>query len=85
MTSRDKPARARTGDSLTPRELKILALLTAGNSTRDIAEQLGITPATVKTHLTSVYKKTGVKNRVQAARHYLAHHGARRDNPTTTG
>jgi DNA-binding CsgD family transcriptional regulator len=74
MATWNKAARARHGDALTPRELEILALLAAGNSTPDIAEQLGITPGTIKTHLTSVYKKIGAKNRVQAARHYLDHH-----------
>jgi DNA-binding CsgD family transcriptional regulator len=74
MATWNKAARARSGDPLTPRELEILAVLAAGHSTPDIAEQLGITPGTIKTHLTSVYKKIGAKNRVQAARHYLDHH-----------
>jgi DNA-binding CsgD family transcriptional regulator len=63
----------RASGSPTRRELEILALLAAGNSTPDIAAQLGISPGTVKTHLTSVYKKIGAKNRVQAARYYLDH------------
>jgi DNA-binding CsgD family transcriptional regulator len=62
-------------EALTRREHEILALLAAGDSTSDIAAQLGITPGTVKTHLTSLYKKIGAKNRVQAARYYLDHHG----------
>jgi DNA-binding CsgD family transcriptional regulator len=74
MAHWNKAARARQGDPLTPRELEILALLAAGNTTADIAEQLGIAPGTIKTHLTSVYKKIGARNRVQAARHYLDHH-----------
>jgi DNA-binding CsgD family transcriptional regulator len=69
----NKLARARKGEPLTPRELEVLALLAAGNTTVDIARQLGITPGTVKTHLTSVYKKIGASNRVQAARYYLDH------------
>jgi DNA-binding CsgD family transcriptional regulator len=60
-------------DSLTRRELQILTLLAAGNSTPEIAQQLGISPGTVKSHLTSVYKTIGAKNRVQAARYYLDH------------
>jgi DNA-binding CsgD family transcriptional regulator len=63
----------RESNPLTRRELEILALLSAGHSTPDIARQLGISPGTVKTHLTSVYKKIGAKNRVQAARYYLDH------------
>jgi DNA-binding CsgD family transcriptional regulator len=58
---------------LTHRETEILALLAAGHSTPDIAAQLGISPGTVKSHLTNIYKKIGAKNRVQAARYYLDH------------
>jgi DNA-binding CsgD family transcriptional regulator len=76
MVHWNKAARARRGDPLTPRELEILALLAAGHSSAAIAERLEITPATVKTHLTSVYRKIGAANRVQAARHYLDHHGS---------
>jgi DNA-binding NarL/FixJ family response regulator len=61
------------GGKLTERELEILALLAGGLSTPEIAGQLGIAPATVKTHLTSTYRKVGAKNRVQAARFYLDH------------
>jgi DNA-binding CsgD family transcriptional regulator len=70
-----KPPRARNNQPLTGRQHQILALLAAGNTTPDIAAQLGIAPGTVKTHLTSVYKKIGARNRVQAARYYLDHHG----------
>jgi DNA-binding CsgD family transcriptional regulator len=58
---------------LSPREREVLALIAAGHSTPAIAEQLGITAGTVKAHLTSIYKKTRVHNRVQAARYYLDH------------
>jgi DNA-binding CsgD family transcriptional regulator len=74
MAHTNKPARPRKGDPLTPREQEILALVAAGNSTPDIAARLGITSGTVKAHLTSVYRKIGAKNRVQAARHHLDHH-----------
>jgi DNA-binding CsgD family transcriptional regulator len=56
---------------LTARELEVLALVAAGMSTPDIARELGISPGTVKTHLTSTYRKLGVRNRVQAVRYYL--------------
>lgn len=70
----DSPAprrRAREGDPLTDRELQILSLVAAGEPTLAIARRLGVTENTIKTHLTSVYRKTGCRNRVQAARHYL--------------
>jgi DNA-binding CsgD family transcriptional regulator len=45
----------------------------SGLSSLDIAARLGITPGTVKTHLTTIYKVIGVRNRVQATRYYLDH------------
>jgi DNA-binding CsgD family transcriptional regulator len=63
----------RKGDPLTAREVEVLALVSAGDSTRAISRRLGISENTIKTHLTNVYRKTGSRNRVQAARHYLEH------------
>jgi DNA-binding CsgD family transcriptional regulator len=74
-----QPARVREGDALSPRELEVLALVAAGDSTLVIADQLGITAGTVKAHLTSIYKKLRVQNRVQAARYYLDHLAPRSD------
>jgi DNA-binding CsgD family transcriptional regulator len=64
---------AREGGALTPRQREILALVASGLSTTDVAAQLGISPGTVKTHLTMIYKAIRVRNRVQAARYYLDH------------
>ena len=51
---------------LTPRECQILELLASGQSTKEIARQLGISPNTAKTHLARVYEKLEVQKRVQA-------------------
>jgi DNA-binding CsgD family transcriptional regulator len=72
MTS-DSNKPKRDDPPLTAREREILALVAAGHPTPVIAERLGIAAGTVKTHLTSIYKKTRVRNRVQAARYYLDH------------
>jgi|GEM_PF-5539722 len=61
--------------ALTPRESQILALVAAGLTTPQIADRLGIAVDTIKTHLSSVYRKTGTGNRVQAARFYLRSYG----------
>jgi DNA-binding CsgD family transcriptional regulator len=66
----DDPGRSA---ALTPRQQEILALVASGLSTPDVAARLGITPGTVKTHLTSIYKLIGARNRVQATRYYLDH------------
>lgn len=71
MPHSTKSTRPREGAPLTPRELELLAVIARGLSTREIVEQLGITPGTVKAHLTSIFRKIGVANRVQAARYYI--------------
>jgi len=55
------------GVQLSPREKEMLSHLTAGDSNKAIARQLGITEATVKVHLKSVLRKIRVENRTQAA------------------
>ena len=51
---------------LTDREFEVLKLLTQGKSNEEIAEILIIEVCTVKAHITSVFKKLGVKTRLQA-------------------
>ena len=52
-------------ESVTAREREIIGLLTDGRSNREIAGQLFISEKTVKNHISSIYRKLGVKNRVQ--------------------
>jgi DNA-binding NarL/FixJ family response regulator len=52
---------------LTPRETEVLALVRQGLANKQIARALGISQATVKAHLTSVFQRIGVTDRVQAA------------------
>lgn len=59
--------------ALTPRELEVLELVTAGERTSRIAQQLGIAEPTVKVHLTNLYRRLVVTNRVQAATYYVQH------------
>ena len=51
---------------LTSRECEILDLLASGESNKEMARRLGISPNTVKTHLARVYEKLGVQRRVVA-------------------
>lgn len=53
--------------SLSPREVEVLRGLTDGASNKQIARQLAITEATVKVHVRSILRKTGGRNRTQAA------------------
>ncbi|HEX8573506.1 MAG TPA: response regulator transcription factor [Allosphingosinicella sp.] len=51
---------------LTARECEILELLASGQSNKELARTLGISPNTVKTHLARLYEKLEVQKRVQA-------------------
>lgn len=52
--------------SLTPAQLKVLLGMRAGRLNKQIAYDLGITEATVKAHVTAIFRKLGVINRTQA-------------------
>ena len=54
-------------DTLTPREKELAARILEGLSNRQIAETLGITERTVKAHLSKIYEKLHVANRLELA------------------
>lgn len=63
--------------SLSPRELETLALVAKGMANKQIGRKLQISEATVKAHLTSIFRALGAENRTQAARWFERHHGDR--------
>ncbi|WP_298213022.1 response regulator transcription factor [Acidovorax sp.] len=51
---------------LTARQWSVLQLLATGATNKVIAQNLGISPATVKNHLDAIFEKMGATNRLQA-------------------
>ena len=60
--------------SLTPRQNEVLRLLEQGRSTKQIADELHLSPETVRTHIRHLLRKLGVHSRLEAVAF------ARRDN-----
>jgi DNA-binding CsgD family transcriptional regulator len=56
----------RQTEPLTAREIEVLRLIAAGRSSREIAAQLGISYATVRSHIRSVGGKLGVHSKGEA-------------------
>jgi DNA-binding NarL/FixJ family response regulator len=64
-----QPSRRRRGDlpdGLTQREAEVLTLIAGGRSNAEIARELFISEATVKTHINNLFSKAGVRDRAQA-------------------
>ena len=59
-------AREKDGFRLTAREIQVLVLLPTGQTSAMLATELFISEATIKTHLSNIYRKLGVSNRTEA-------------------
>ena len=55
----------------TPRERTIIHLCCEGLQTKEIADRLGISPRTVNTHKTNIFRKTGINNSVELMRYAM--------------
>lgn len=72
--STEERAFAKGIKALTPQQLRVFMMLTKGLLNKQIAGEVGVSEATVRTHMTAVFRKLGVRNRTQAvlAANYLA-------------
>ncbi|MCL9783520.1 response regulator transcription factor [Vibrio sp. S4M6] len=52
--------------TLTPQQYKVLTMLSDGLLNKQIAYDLNVSEATIKAHMTAIFRKLGVKNRTQA-------------------
>lgn len=62
------PARATAQDVLSAREAEVLGLVAEGLTDQEVAQRLYLSPRTVGQHLSSVYRKLGVRSRTAATR-----------------
>ncbi|MGA8043884.1 MAG: response regulator transcription factor [Terracidiphilus sp.] len=63
----------RVRDRLTPKEMRIVALIVQGCKNREIAQRLKTTEQVIKNYLRSIYDKTGVSDRLELAL-FTIHH-----------
>jgi DNA-binding NarL/FixJ family response regulator len=66
FTRMPRPAPPKEVDGLTEREREILRLISTGLSNAEIGHELFISETTVKTHVTHILQKLGLRDRVQA-------------------
>jgi DNA-binding NarL/FixJ family response regulator len=73
LSSRDGAVPPAEPPSITPRETEVLSLTSHGLTHGEIAELLGVSPATVRTHLQNIYPKLGVRDKAAAVAAALRH------------
>ena len=74
-TAEEDVVGTRVRDRLTPKEMRIVALIVQGCKNRDIAMRLKTTEQVIKNYLRSIYDKTGVSDRLELAL-FTIHHRA---------
>jgi two-component system, NarL family, nitrate/nitrite response regulator NarL len=78
--TRNAAETATPAQMLTRRELQIVSAVVEGAGNRDIGQQFGLSEQTVKNHLSHIFDKVGVSNRLELAL-YAIHHKLLRQKP----
>jgi DNA-binding NarL/FixJ family response regulator len=73
LRNREAKPSSQPPDGLTAREVDVLRLIAAGKSNAEIIAQLGISEATIKTHINRIFSKTRSRDRAQAVRYAYRH------------
>ena len=74
MTPSHSASQAKQNFGLSSREMEVIALIVAGYTNKDLAQNLGISENTAKHHLTNIFDKLGVSNRLELVL-YAVHNG----------
>jgi DNA-binding NarL/FixJ family response regulator len=67
LVGRDSPATKR----LTPRESEIVRYVAIGMRNAEVAARLSLSESTVKTHLTNIFQKLGIRDRIELTRYAI--------------
>jgi DNA-binding NarL/FixJ family response regulator len=59
---------SRLAEALSPRQREVLLMIAEGASTKEMAARLQLSPGSIRSHTTTLYRKLGVSNRVEALR-----------------
>lgn len=65
---------ARKNFGLSPREIEVVTSIVAGYSNKEIAHKLSLSEQTVKHHITHIFDKLGVSNRMELTLFAVSHH-----------
>lgn len=68
-------------EPLSPQEQRVVALVAAGKTNKEIAAELGLSPKTVKNYLSNIYQKLQITRRAQAAALFAKQAPTKADRP----
>ena len=80
LAARKAEEEATPAQKLTRRELQIVAAIVEGASNKDMSQQFNLSEQTIKNHLSHIFDKVGVSNRLELAL-YAVHHKLLKEKP----
>ncbi len=84
MTVKGGEKETRPCETLTSRERQVLAAVAGGATNKQIAARFGMREQTVKNHLSNIFDKIGVSNRLEVALYAVTHHLAWAEQPASS-